>query len=208
MVTFEEVFALYMDQFRGKMLTLICDCSYSGNWVEQCAKKLDEMGIPSCGHHTREQGIFIKIYCSCRDDQQASLLAFCVEAVFVNEKKEMRFCDKKKLKSDQHTVCVPFVEINCHKKPEEACRVPPYHTWMDRSIHSHYVYLVRGEERGRPAWYYILVEKEKVQEFKAQLDAETIDLSKFGKILNSGFGEDPPKQVKEIDRYRKYLKPA
>ena len=203
MVTFEEVFALYMDHFRGKVLGLVCDCSYSGSWVEQCAKKLDEMGIPSCGHHTREQGVLIKVYCSCKDDQQASLLAYCEEAVFVNEKKEMWYWFGKKLTSGQHTMCVSFVDIHCSKKPEEVCEVPPDHTWMDRSINSRYVYLVKRKDRGRPAWYYVLVEKEKEQEFKEQLHAETIDLSKFGKILQSGFGKDPPKQVKEINRYTK-----
>ena len=49
-ISFEDLFALYMDHFRGKVLTLVCDCSYSGSWVEQCAMKLDEIGIPSCGH--------------------------------------------------------------------------------------------------------------------------------------------------------------
>ena len=203
MVTFEEVFALYMDHFRGKVLGLVCDCSYSGSWVEQCAKKLDEMGIPSCGHHTREQGILIKVFCSCRDDQQASLLAFCEEAVIVNEKKEMRYLLGKELTPNQHTMCVTFVDIHCRKKPEEACEVPPDHTWMDRSINSRYVYLVKGKDGDRLAWYYVLVEKEKEEEFRAQLQlhVETIDLTKFGKILHSGYGRDPPKQVKEIIRY-------
>ena len=56
-----------------------CDCSYSGNWVERCAKKLDEIGVLSCGHHTREHGILIRIYCSCRENQQATMLQFCEE---------------------------------------------------------------------------------------------------------------------------------
>ena len=102
-VTFEEVFALYMDHFKGKVLTLICDCSYSGSWVKQCAKKLDEIGIPSCGHHTREQGIWIKVYCLCRNDQQASLLAFCEEAISVDEENVVQFLNKQ-LPSGQQTI--------------------------------------------------------------------------------------------------------
>ena len=80
---------------------------------------------------------------------------------------------------------------------------------MDRLFNGPYVYLVRGKDKGRPAWHYVLVEKEKEQEFKSQVQTGTVDVAKFGKVLHSGWGEDPPKQKKkEInDQCTQYLKP-
>ena len=209
MITFEDIFGLYFDHFRGKVLTLVCDCSYSGNWVAQCAKKLDEIGIPSCGHYTREQGILINVYCSCRDDEQASMLAFCEEAAFVNEKKELWYRLGEKLSSGQQTKGASFVVVRCRKKPEEACEIPPHHTWMDRLFNGPFLYLVRGKDKGRPAWHYVLVDKEKEEEFKAQVKTGTVDVANFGKILHSGWGEDPPKEKKKQidDQYSRHLKP-
>ena len=204
-VTFEDIFALYFDHFRGKVLTLVCDCSYSGSWVVQCAKKLDEIGIASCGHHTREKGIFIKVVCSCSNDQQASLLVFCEEAVDVDEKKKIWY-SQKQLTSGQTCKTVAFTDIQCCKTSEEACEVPKHYTWMDRLFNAPYIYLVRGRDGGRPAWHYVLVDKEKDGEFKAQMKTGNIDVANFGKVLLSGWDEDPPdEKIKEIaDRFTLY----
>ena len=35
-----------------KQLTIHSDC---GNWIQDYVNTLDDLGIPSCGHHTREK---------------------------------------------------------------------------------------------------------------------------------------------------------
>ena len=194
MISFEDIFALYMDHFRGKVLSLVCDCSYSHSWVEQCAKKLDGIGIPSCGHHTREQGILMKVYCSCKDDQQATMLAYCEEGVFVKEG-TLWYQINKTLSENQQTMGFDFTNIQCGREKE--CEVPAHHTWIDRTINSSYVYLVKGDDKGKPAWYYVLVDKKKVNPFKVQLAAEMMDLEEYGHILCSGYGQDPPEEKKK-----------
>ena len=208
MISFEEIFALYMDHFKGKVLTLVCDCSYSNSWVEQCARKLDKIGVPSCGHHTREQGILIKVYCSCKGDQQATWLTYSEEGIIVDEKLILRFFDNKKLTSGQSTVAIDFTCIRCCKKSDEACEVPPHHTWVDRIIIGCNVYLVRGMDEGRPAWHYVLVDKEKIEEFVAQVATGTIDVAEYGKILRSGSGENPSKEIKQtMEPFSSYFEP-
>ena len=61
------------------------------------------------------------------------------------------------------------------------------------------VYLVRGEDKGRDAWYYVLLrdDDDVVAAFKERLKAKTINLEDYGKILKSGFGKDPPNEVKD-----------
>ncbi len=58
-----------------------------------------------------------------------------------------------------------------------------------------YIYLVRGVDAGRNAWYYVLVERLKVQLFLKALNDDIIHLEKYGKILYSAYGDEPPANV-------------
>ena len=127
------------------------------------------------------------------------MLAFCEDAVVISEKKEMLYW-LKKLTASQTSKIGDFTSIRCDKKPEEACETPPHYTWMDRLFNAPNVYLVRGKNGGRPCWQYVLV-KEKVEEFKAQIATGSIDVTNFGEILYSGWGEDPPKENEVNDRF-------
>ncbi|MGL9725464.1 MAG: hypothetical protein ACR5KV_01775 [Wolbachia sp.] len=53
------------------------------------------------------------------------------------------------------------------------------------------IYLVRGKDRGRSAWHYVLVNKEKREMFLAKSRTGSIDVADYGEILYSGWGEDP-----------------
>ena len=57
------------------------------------------------------------------------------------------------------------------------------------------IYLVKGVDAGRNAWYYVLVERLKVQLFLKALNDEIIHLEKYGKILYSAYGDEPPANV-------------
>ena len=204
-ISFEDIFALYMDHIRGKRLTLICDCSYSGSWVEQCAKKLDEIGIPSCGHHTREQGILINVYCSCRHDQQATMLSCCEDGVYI-EDGTLWYRLQKKLSESQQTISINSTIIQCRRDKE--CEIPAHHTWMDRLFNGRYVYLVRGKDTDKPAWHYVLVDEKKENQFRAQVATGKIDVAEYGKILYSGWGKDPPEETRKqiSERFTQCLK--
>ena len=61
-----------------------------------------------------------------------------------------------------------------------------------------YIYLVKGVDAGRNAWYYVLVEKLKVQLFLKALNDDIIHLEKYGKILYSAYGDEPPASVTSL----------
>jgi hypothetical protein len=61
-----------------------------------------------------------------------------------------------------------------------------------------YIYLVKGVDAGRNAWYYVLVEKLKVQLFLKALNDDIIHLEKYGKILYSAYGDEPPASVTQL----------
>jgi hypothetical protein len=61
------------------------------------------------------------------------------------------------------------------------------------------VFLVRGKDvSGQHAWYYVLVDRNKRDVFAARNGAASVDLSDYGRILYSGFGENPPRETKDI----------
>lgn len=57
------------------------------------------------------------------------------------------------------------------------------------------VYLVRGKDGGKPAWHYVLIDRVKLPLFKQQLKTGSLDVSEYGKILYSGWGQDPPEEI-------------
>jgi hypothetical protein len=63
--------------------------------------------------------------------------------------------------------------------------------WAER------IYLVKGVDDGRDAWYYVLVEPRKIPSFQAAHNDDIIHLENYGQILKSGYGEAPPACVTE-----------
>lgn len=60
------------------------------------------------------------------------------------------------------------------------------------------VYLVRGKDKGEAAWHYILIKnKATLPLFLKAIDTDSVDIATFGKILHSGWGENPPEEVVE-----------
>jgi len=57
------------------------------------------------------------------------------------------------------------------------------------------IYLVKGVDAGRNAWYYVLVDRLKVQLFLKALNEDIIHLENYGKILFSAYGEEPPASI-------------
>ena len=88
--------------------------------------------------------------------------------------------------------------------PSEAQQNKPIETTAKKPIDpqkralAQYIYLVKGVDAGRNAWYYVLVEKLKVQLFLKALNDDIIHLEKYGKILYSAYGDEPPASVTQL----------
>ena len=59
------------------------------------------------------------------------------------------------------------------------------------------IYLVRGKDRGKPVWHYVLVEKALLPLFLRRTKGGSFDVSDVGLILTSGWGKDPPENVRK-----------
>ena len=67
--------------------------------------------------------------------------------------------------------------------------------------HDERVYLVRGKDRGKPAWHYVLVDRHLLGLFLKRTNGGSLDVADFGDVLKSGWGKDPPNNT--IDKILK-----
>lgn len=60
------------------------------------------------------------------------------------------------------------------------------------------VFLIRGEDNGLECWHYVLVESLKLPILRAKIRQLpcNIDVADYGKIIKSGWGENPSDEVK------------
>ena len=82
---------------------------------------------------------------------------------------------------------------------DELCTLKPGYYWRKLSIKER-IFLVRGKDGGHPAWQYVLVvdDQDTLDRFK-----ETVatlghaDMGNYSQVLKSGWGKEPPNEVKE-----------
>jgi hypothetical protein len=60
------------------------------------------------------------------------------------------------------------------------------------------IFLVRGRDTsGERAWYYVMVDRAKRDVFKSRAGVAFMNLGDYGRVLYSGFGENPPDDIVE-----------
>jgi hypothetical protein len=52
-------------------------------------------------------------------------------------------------------------------------------------------------KEGRDAWWYVLVDAPKLEAFYRAMESGGVDLADYGKIVKSGYGDEPPSIVKQ-----------
>lgn len=57
------------------------------------------------------------------------------------------------------------------------------------------IYLVNGNDRGRSAWYYVVVDRLKVQMFLKAMNSDSINLDDYGVVIYSAYGDNPPESI-------------
>lgn len=58
------------------------------------------------------------------------------------------------------------------------------------------IFLVRGADpSGKAAWYYVEISKAKRDFFSRQSGVTSLNLLEYGKVIASGFGDNPPDHV-------------
>lgn len=69
----------------------------------------------------------------------------------------------------------------------------------DESNPKERLFLVRGKEKGRPTWYYVMVERSLLGLFLKRTQGGRLDVNNFGTVLQSGSGMPPSEaEITEI----------
>ena len=203
-ITFRDIATLYMKHSCGRVLVLVPDCHSSGHWVGECAKFLDEQGVRPCGHSATEKGILLKVYAACKTGQDAAELCYTTRAMELRDDGFVYHWTGEELSDQQKTLRVNFTKMRCGKGKSEECSIASNSTWSTaREVTSGRIFIVRQTEKGRPAWYYILLDDdaEKIRDF-IQGEKYYVDLTHYGTVLKSGWGKDPPQDMKDwIEKY-------
>ena len=210
-ITFRDIADLYMKHSRGRILYLVPDCHSSGHWVVECAKFLDEEGVRPCGHSATEKGILLKVLAACRTGQDTAELCYTTRGMGVESDGLVYHWSGRQLSDHQNSFGVDFTKVRCGKGEGEECAIASDSTWStDIEVTSGRIHIVRAtDNKGRPAWHYVLLDDdaEKIKEFKHKTQGEnagkyTLNLKKYGTVLRSGWGKDPPQDL--IDKYGAY----
>ena len=204
-ISFREIFDLYRKYLSQKRIHIQCDCCYSGQWTIDCAKTLDSLGIPPCGHRAREQGVLIKVFASCKSDQKAAEPCYSVESEVLNEDGTLSYYSNKKVNDTQQFWYTDFTKLTCCRGPDESCRSEEAlknWTWeeaIDGKLKSR-IYKVRGKDRGQQAWHMVLLSntsEEHKKRFLEEVNSGHVDAAKWGYIIESGWGKDIPDSVEK-----------
>lgn len=189
-ISFEDVYKIYMRVAKGKLLTIVSDCSYSGKWVCSFAEILDKENIHPCGHNTN---VKIRIYASAGPSQEAQELCYSIKGVKMQiNDGDFSFLDVS-LGSGQHTCHGDFTKLVCCRGPDEGCgMVDTTWTWAD---------LVTGDLQKSISLYT----SPQYQNWKIVLPFEGYKVLEKGSqeketkllVLESGSGDAPPEKVKD-----------
>ena len=133
-IIFRDIAQLYLKashNFKGRVLTVVSDCSYSGCWVRDCMEFLDEQGVQPCGHKAREKGMIIKILATCTSKEIPTQYCHCVSGMRNSKSKgTVIFMMTKQLSEKQTTAYIDSSHINCNSRSiDEPCTLPPGLTW-------------------------------------------------------------------------------
>ena len=116
-----------------------------------------------------------------------------------NTGKLYRKWDGYEVEQHQHICSFDNTTITCKEglSFEDPCALLEDYTWHKKREMER-IHLVRGEDKGRRAWYYLLVKNdEMVERFHAERKRdEFINLGHYGQILKSGYGENPPEEAR------------
>ena len=110
----------------------------------------------------------------------------------------MKYDEEIKLEQAQKgqiPMLADFRHIHCYELPKDQCELDSTCTWEDRLGNKREQVL---KVLNKDHWYYVLVDKEKIDEFKAKNATGNIEVGEaaiYGEVLHSGPGRKPPVNV-------------
>ena len=174
--------------------------------MKACTEYLDEQGVKPCAHSAKEKKLLISVDASCKHNEIPYQLLYSIRGN-TNDKNTGvlgRWGDGWEVAEGQHVKGVSVTSVTCtNKSIDDPCTLAPSDTWIN-CLNRERIHVVRGQDKGRPAWHYVLLvdDEETIRKFKeltqgANAGKHRVDLTNFGQVVKSGWGRDPPNDAKE-----------
>ena len=200
-ITFTDLAQLYLQLLRGRVLTIVTDCSNSGSWAKQCMAFLDQQGVGPCGHSARDKGILITVIASCLSHQVPRQLAHSVygssndknTGLYTVTKAYHLIALEAKITDNQHGYGINFTGIRCGKQViDEECLCLPGATWEKWDMWNRQKNILNTAMN---TWDILLLvdDDETVLRFLETAQTGYIDRDS-GELLRSGHGQEPTKE--------------
>ena len=83
----------------------------------------------------------------------------------------------------------------------------PGYNWHKLSIKER-IYLVQGEQSGHLGWQYVLLidDQDTIDTFRETVMCHA-EVGNYGQVLKSGWGEEPPNEVKKWIKEQAFMTP-
>lgn len=213
-ITFEDLTELYNQHFKGRVLSIVSDCSYSGNWVNKAMTFMDSRGVKPCGHIARKKEILIKVYASCQDKEVPKELTFSLHCATTDRatgnmifKIHLITALHPAVDDKQDPCGLDFTAIRCSETVnmvENCSLAPALSTWKKWSTLQRIYKFKKENEPGKPMWVYVKINADnRLEDFIKALDEGSLpllDVSLFGDVLLTVKAENPPRQIEQYIR--------
>ena len=189
-ITFRDIAQLYLQLLRGRVLSIVIDCSHSGSWVRECMAFLDEQGVGPCGHSAKDKGILIKIFTSCLSYQVPTRLAYSAYACR-NDKNTGLFSMGDYISDVQNSTFEDFTMVRCGQAViDSECLCLPQANWQTWSVRRR---IVKVHDTTSNMWILLLLvdDDETMIQFR---DSESVSCDDYGQILKVGHGQEPSRE--------------
>ena len=167
--------------------------------MRECAKTLDNLHIPPCGHRARENRALVKVFASCQPNEETTEPCYSIEAVTVEDDGSILHTPSRV--SQQRPSGLDSTGLVCCRDPDSPCPQTTFRhlTWENAVDKTRNIPWVNRREGDRDMWYYIILHQageDYLERFRSQLRTNaTLRLSDWGYILESGEGKDIPEII-------------
>lgn len=195
-ITFDDIFNLYVEHFRGKLLCIVIDACYSGQWTQRLAEKLGERNIGACGHLAKEAGFLIKVVAASGPCQTAWDGLFSEVGMESSKSGEMTFHCNSTIRIDtmeQTTCSLDSTKIRCFVQPGAECKFQE----IPRSVDWSWRDLTNARMKRKIACRVRLIRRKNYWQKVLVQDGEDDD-DVFEYVISEGRGRYPPDDIDKM----------
>ena len=216
-ISMEDIIQLYQQHFNGRLLTIVSDCCYAGQWVYRLADMLENLKIGACGHQATKAGLALKIISACQHNETAFDTMYAKECVYVEPTNNLmvftfQAIEIKQCGRFQTPAAIDTTHITCFSdQDEKQCRldqIPQRAQWSWRDLMKGddrnkrlqlRLFKVWGRKEHQPYWYFVIIFDDKFEDFcQVAKSNRDYDPGLYGHIVFSGYGKVPPPEIERL----------